>query len=478
MPFQSVAGSAPHVALYRDELMDVKRVDFFWDRFTGMTSRRDDAMVGRDVWPNEVLSSEKPVLIIPQGDGKYRTPGRVNTNRHVMGTKTEYNNAGVAGDAKAKDTGSLDVLNFTELFWHRRRFVKPVRQGKWNEKLGGDWMLQLVVSSGPDLAELWMRHKSMDVFHALYYGHSEHIIYDANIGVGMSTDPAVGGLGETIRMHENFCIPGLAPGRSTGGTRNITWSATHATHMQRIARNLARMTNENQFKCGRYWLGIVAQELKANLKVKKMKHGQPEFWLAVTDAQWLQLTDDDELMSQIIFDNQKAVDQSETYLGNASFRWGGLHVFRGGYRGPTRVYSWKSGDTLSTTNGPGKTTTSGNATRVTFGFVTDALVPYDMADSQYQESASEDDGSQPWLSRDVAIGGAFRPMILGLDIWSPEFLKESDDFGNVTQMCLDVAGGFSRKPRYDKETPAGSSTSVNDTSMLFASYSPNHIIIT
>jgi hypothetical protein len=477
MAFNVVSTSDPIVALYRDRLLKQKRAAFLFDRFTGETSNRDDAMVGRHAWPKEVVSSDKPVLVIPMGNGKY-SPGAVGTNLHRMGMVVEYNTDGVAGDAVAKGTGGLDTIKYHELYTHRRRLVKWERAGRWNEELGGDWARQLVADVGPALTDLHMRDKSWKgVAYALYYGHSYHIVYDTNIGVGKSTAVAHGGLGIIVRLHPNFCIPGL-PSGTGAGYRYATWSPTHATYMASLAYNIASMTDENKFKCGLSWLRIVEQELQSKCRVGRMNPvaGQPEFWLAVTPAQWMQLMADPYLQGQIIYDNPKAIDQSEAYLGNASFRWGGLRVFRGGYRGPTRVYCYKATDTLATTNGPGLTTTPATATRVVFGFVSDAFVPYEMVDSSVSESYATDDGTKPFLSRDVAIGGAFRPMIHGLQRYKAEFLKEDEDFENQIQVALDSDYGFSRKDYYNNPVPASATTVENDTSVLFASYSPNLIV--
>lgn len=466
----------PLVALYRDQLMETKRAFFFWDRFTGMSSRRDDAMIGRDAWPADALASEKPVLVIPQGDGN-RQVGRVETYKHRLGTKIEYNTVGVAGDATVKGTGGIDTLGYTELMYNRRRYEKPVRVGRWNEKLGGDWQRQLVAANGPDMMELHMRDKAWyGVAHALFYGHSSHIVYDSNIGIGMSSDPAVGGLAESLRLHENFCIPGL-PSGTGAGYRYPTWSATHATYMAAVAVNLSYMTDENKFKAGLLWLQVCLQEMENKLKVGRMGGERPRYWLAVTPGQWQQLINDPYLKDQIIFDHQKAKDQSETFLGGDSFVWSGIRVFNGGYRGPARVSCYYPADTLATTNGPGKTTgPDGNAAaRVVFGFVSNAFVPYNMADSEINDSYAADDGTKPWLSRDVAIGGAYKPMILGLDIWKPEFLKETDDYENTIGMALDAGYGFSRVTRYNNPSPASATTSVNDRSILFGSYSPRFI---
>ena len=494
MPFDATQSSYPTdpiVALYRDRLISEKRALFAWDGFVGETSNRDDAMAGRKAWPKEVITSDKPVLMIPFGDGKYNG-GALGTNVHRMGYKDEYNVVGVGGDVTAMDTGSLRTLKYHELRTHRRRLVMPVRNGRWNEALGGDWTRQLVAEAGPDLMDLHMRDASWNgVAHALFYGHSFHVIYGSLMGgtttrVGMSS--ALGGLAVTPRLHPNICIPGHPAGTGIAasgvGYRYSTWSATHATYMASVAKDIALMTSDNKFKAGRNWLRIVQQELMKKCGYRKLVRGQPNFWLAVTDGQWLQLTEDPILKAQLIYDNPKAVDQSETYLNNESFRWGGIRVFNTGYRCASRVYSYYSfvgagNDTLATENGLGKATDDGNAGNaadtVLFGFCDNNFNPYNMVDSSINESETEDNGDKPWLSRDVAIGGVYKPIVHGLQRYKPEFFRETKDFQNMKQLALDVDYGYSRIDYGDSPTYTSCTTMVNDRSVLFLSYSPNVI---
>jgi hypothetical protein len=475
MPYIALAGSDPHVSFYRDELQYERRQSFAFERFTARSSPRDDAMIGDDAWPKEVedAGGSKPIMVIPLSDGKYKG-GRAGTNRHVQGIRSEFNPTWKGGDQSVWAVNGVSTVSYHEIFWHRKRTSNPIKLGRWNEEMGGSWALQLAKEGGPDLMDAYIRDQSWDIPFSLYYGGSQHIVYSSLTGVGMTT--AEGGLGNPVRLHENICIIGLTPGRGAG-KRYATWSPTTLTHETNTAYNLALMTAESNFHAGLNWVSEAGNEVRRICKLSRGPKGQqPEVILIVTQGQYSQIKRDP-MADRLEIVHPDAKDQSKFFFGTEGFRWDGVLVFNGGYRGPTRVYSYYVGDTLATTNGPGLATgTGGNAaTRVVFGFVSDAFVPLSMTANDVNDSATQDDGSKPWLSRDVAIGFPANGTFLnGLELYAPELMKGEDptSFGDHVEMALDCAFGYSRIRRYNATTPAAATTAICDRSVLFVTTSP------
>ena len=321
------------------------------------------------------------------------------------------------------------------------------KYGIANELLLGNWVAELAERSSRELKDWSNRKEHFHMVDAINRGY----------------DPAVRSLWTiAIRHNPNFVVPGL-PAGTGDGSRRATWSATTATYMQSLSRNVIRAGSDSaEFYCSASALRTLYNEAKHYPMIPvAYKSGQAFYELWLDDAQMNQLQEDNE------FAGSGAVSalgrfQQDVLFQNAEAVYAGFIIKRM-YGVASQITAWKSGDTLTAIPA-----TSADATTLAYGPVSSAIAELDRHDPSVQphtESAANEK-----IKVGYVVGGQ---ALCGIEVRRPKLLLDSFDYGRKTGIAVEGLHGWFRPDVYNNAAPASATTSKNHGVMSFATYSPN-----
>lgn len=451
-----ITSDAVVLASISAKLRHQRRASFAFEKFTDSSRTRTMDQATQQMWPRNVGS---PInMITDPWTENQRGNQKGGGYRYQIAATIPYTGQGKSGDAQLHGSELSDDFLYMEGYMNRKRQGGLEKVGDFNDALLGQWAKQTANEVGARLFEWLYYWKAWyGIPYALLWGHSRHII---------GTDAQE--LAVTRRLNPNFYVCGLNAGTGSGNTY-ATWSATHATFMQNLARNIIQSVDAPQCYMTAENLDILYSEaIRLRLKPLNGDPANPMFACLIHIDQYNQLKQDDRFLASLQ-EFEGNAEAAKVWTSMGAIRYSNLIVFPG-INGPCEVFPHLTTDTLTT-----YAAVSGDATDLEFGPVQDAaglperdiLTPTNI-DSATASAATIAAGH---MSRRVGfvLGG---DAIYGVQTKAERLVRDEWDYENKKGIAIDWMGGYSRCDWYNNPAPASATTVEHTGSIPFVTFSP------